>query len=54
MSDSAYTILIAEDDDSIRHALTDVLTASGYEVLALEEGLAAIHAVRERNQNGIG
>jgi len=36
MSDSAYTILIAEDDDSIRHALTDVLTASGYEVLALE------------------
>ena len=37
MSDSAYTILIAEDDDSIRHALTDVLTASGYEVLALEE-----------------
>ena len=47
MSDSAYTILIAEDDDSIRHALTDVLTASGYEVLALEEGLAAIHAVRE-------
>ena len=42
MSDSAYTILIAEDDDSIRHALTDVLTASGYEVLALEEGLAAI------------
>lgn len=49
MSDSAYTILIAEDDDSIRHALTDVLTASGYEVLALEEGLAAIHAVRERN-----
>ena len=42
-------ILIAEDDDSIRHALTDVLTASGYEVLALEEGLAAIHAVRERN-----
>ena len=40
---------IAEDDDSIRHALTDVLTASGYEVLALEEGLAAIHAVRERN-----
>lgn len=49
MSDSAYTILIAEDDDSIRHALTDVLTASGYKVLALEEGLAAIHAVRERN-----
>lgn len=49
MSDSAYTILIAEDDDSIRHALTDVLTASGYEVLALEEGLAAIRAVRERN-----
>ena len=45
MSDSAYTILIAEDDDSIRHALTDVLTASGYEVLALEEGLAALHAV---------
>ena len=36
MSDSAYTILIAEDDDNIRHALTDVLTASGYEVLALE------------------
>lgn len=49
MSDSAYTILIAEDDDSIRHALTDVLTASGYEVLALEEGLAAIRAVREHN-----
>lgn len=49
MSDSAYTILIAEDDDSIRHALTDVLTASGYEVLALEEGLAAIRTVRERN-----
>lgn len=27
------------------HALTDVLTASGYEVLAAEEGLAAIRAV---------
>lgn len=56
MSDSAYTILIAEDDDSIRHALTDVLTASGYEVLALEEGLAAIHAVRassSRMLNGL-
>ena len=49
MSSLTYTILVAEDDDSIRHALTDVLTASGYEVLAAEEGLAAIRAVRERN-----
>ena len=39
MSSLTYTILVAEDDDSIRHALTDVLTASGYEVLAAEEGL---------------
>ena len=54
MSDSAYTILIAEDDDSIRHALTDVLTASGYEVLALEEGLAAIHAGRGRIPGAAG
>ena len=49
MGSLTYTILVAEDDDSIRHALTDVLTASGYEVLAAEEGLAAIRAVRERN-----
>lgn len=49
MSDAAYTILIAEDDDSIRQVLTDVLTTAGYEVLAAEEGLSAIRIVRGCN-----
>lgn len=49
MNDSAYTILIAEDDESIRHALTDVLKASGYEVLTAVDGKAAIKAIKEHN-----
>ncbi len=49
MSDFAYTILIAEDDESIRCALTDVLTTSGYEVLAATDGLSAMRAVRKHN-----
>lgn len=49
MNDSAYTILIAEDDEGIRHALTDALTLSGYEVLAMHDGISAIQAVRDHN-----
>lgn len=49
MNDSAYTILIAEDDESIRHALTDVLKASGYEVLTAVDGKVAIKAIKEHN-----
>ncbi len=49
MSYYAYTILIAEDDESIRCALQDVLTNAGYEVLAAADGLKAISAAREHN-----
>lgn len=49
MITSTYTILIAEDDSGIREALQDSLTAKGFNVLAAEDGAAALWAVQERN-----
>lgn len=35
-------ILLAEDDDSMRHYLTRALEKSGYEVVAVDRGTAAV------------
>ncbi|HTH27158.1 MAG TPA: response regulator [Sphingobium sp.] len=35
-------ILLAEDDDSMRHYLTRALERSGYEVVAVDRGTAAV------------
>ena len=35
-------VLIAEDDDAIREALEDLLSAAGYRVIAAEDGLEAL------------
>jgi DNA-binding NtrC family response regulator len=39
-------ILIVDDDEKIRRSLVDLLTGDGYRVLAVEDGQAAIDAVR--------
>lgn len=41
-------ILVAEDDMSIRHALTDTLVGAGYEVLAAEDGRRALELLLTR------
>jgi len=43
------TILVAEDDPEIRQALTRILSYEGYEVVAVNDGAAALEAVAERN-----
>ncbi|MER5518798.1 response regulator transcription factor [Streptomyces sp. NPDC048254] len=43
------TVLLAEDDRAIRHALERALTLEGYEVTAVADGVEALaHAHRER------
>lgn len=37
-----YRILLAEDDDSMRHYLVRALEKSGYEVVAVDRGTAAL------------
>ena len=41
-------ILLAEDDTSMREFLTRALERSGHEVVAVPDGLAALHEVHER------
>jgi len=43
----ASTILLVEDDASIRDVLRDVLCEDGYEVITVGDGGAAIAALRE-------
>ncbi|MEM6867278.1 MAG: response regulator [Cyanobacteria bacterium P01_F01_bin.3] len=42
MSNSSYTILIAEDDPRTRHALYNSLKSSGYQVLTASDGQEAL------------
>jgi DNA-binding NtrC family response regulator len=42
-----HTILLVDDDDGVRKCVGDMLKRSGYEVLAAEDGAAALKALRE-------
>lgn len=46
MADGRYTILIAEDDASIRMGLTDTLESEGYEVRTASDGEEAVRIFR--------
>ena len=41
-------ILLADDDDALRAMVTDVLTAAGFTVRAVENGTRALAEVRQR------
>jgi DNA-binding NtrC family response regulator len=41
-------VLVVDDDESVRLLLSDVLGEAGYEVHAVEDGQAALHALDER------
>ncbi|MGB6132475.1 MAG: response regulator [Acidobacteriaceae bacterium] len=44
----ASTILVVEDDRSIRYLFTEVLRNAGYEVIACEDGAVGLAMARER------
>ena len=39
---AAKRVLIVEDDDQLREALQELLSASGYETITAEDGLEAL------------
>lgn len=41
------TILVADDEESVREILSDLLRESGYRVIAVEDGRAALQAFRQ-------
>lgn len=43
------TILVVEDDRSIRYLFTEVLTRAGYEVIACEDGTLGLDMARTRS-----
>jgi CheY-like chemotaxis protein len=47
MQDQKTSILIVEDDESVRTSLTQVFTVIGYRARCAEDGLAALAAMRE-------
>lgn len=44
----ASTVLVVEDDRSIRYLFTEVLRNAGYEVIACEDGAVGLAMARER------
>ena len=44
------TVLIIDDDPGVRTVASEMLLSVGFEVLAVEDGLAAIHALRRQEQ----
>ena len=49
-SENGRTILLAEDDSTVRNFVATVLNSSGFEVLASEDGIDALE--KARNHNG--
>jgi signal transduction histidine kinase len=47
------TLLVVEDEPSVRHLACGVLRAQGYEVLSASNGQDALHAAREHNGSPI-
>ena len=45
-SKSAITVLVVDDDEDIRFAMSDTLEAEGYRVLLAEDGLDALAKLR--------
>jgi two-component system, cell cycle sensor histidine kinase and response regulator CckA len=43
------TVLVVEDDRSIRYLFTEVLRRAGYEVIACEDGTLGLEMARERS-----
>lgn len=48
-----HRLLVAEDDAEIREALERILTYEGYEVIAVNDGAAALEAVRDHEPDAI-
>ena len=48
IGDTTFTVLVAEDDPEIRTALVRILSYEGYEVIAVNDGAAALEAVVEQ------
>lgn len=48
IGDTTFTVLVAEDDPEIRTALVRILSYEGYEVVAVNDGAAALEAVVEQ------
>jgi DNA-binding response OmpR family regulator len=46
--DAGTAILVADDDEDIRELVTFKLEAAGFEVVAVDNGLSALSAARER------
>jgi CheY-like chemotaxis protein len=47
----ARTVLVVEDDRSIRYLFTEVLRRAGYEVIACEDGTLGLEMARERSHH---
>ena len=47
----ARTVLVVEDDRSIRYLFTEVLSRAGYEVIACEDGTLGLAMARERSSH---
>jgi CheY-like chemotaxis protein/anti-sigma regulatory factor (Ser/Thr protein kinase) len=49
VSQTAARILVADDDNALRHALTKILTGCGYIVTNLDNGADALEAIRQKH-----
>jgi two-component system cell cycle sensor histidine kinase/response regulator CckA len=49
--DGSETILLAEDDDSVRASLAELLQARGYRVLQARDGMQALQIARRRKES---
>lgn len=50
---ATHQLLVAEDDAEIRQALDRILTYEGYEVITVNDGAAALEAIREHAPDAI-
>ena len=53
MSDAAQAILVADDEESMRFFLKKTLRRAGFEVTAVEDGVAAVDAIERRPWSAI-
>ncbi|MCS7080795.1 MAG: response regulator [Chloracidobacterium sp.] len=48
MTETKKSILVVDDNPGVRELLTDVLTHAGYEVIATDDGIGAMTALKKR------